>query len=425
MPKINLKIKKEVFNPVYIPHLDNYRATQLFYGGSSSGKSYFLAQRAVKDMAEGGHNYLVLRKVQRDCKKSVWNEIIKAIIRFGLYEYVNINKSDFVITFPNGYQILFGGLDDRERVKSITPQKGVITDIWCEEATEFEEADIKQLNKRLRGQASVKKRLILSFNPIIKSHWIYRKYFHSWEDNKQEYLDDRLSILKTTYKDNDFLTEDDIERLLDEDDPYYLDVYINGNWGVLGNIIFKNWEVRDLSDMVDKLDRSCHGLDFGFSNDPAAVLKQYFDKSSRTLYVFDEIYQSGLLDRELAKKTIDMVGEEEVICESAEPKSIEHLRDNGVNARGATKGPGSIKTRYRWMQGIKIVLDVKCVNYKRELQVHKWKEDRHGNPLPQPEDRNNHALDASMYGLSDYWNVEEPIEQDPSAVALLQGAKVY
>ena len=401
--KITLPNKDKWINKTYQKYINDSKPIQIFYGGSSSGKSVFLSQRLVIDMLQGGHNYLVLRKVQRDCKKSVWNEVIKTISKLGLYKYIQTNKTDMTITFPNGYQVFFGGLDDRERIKGITPQKGVITDIWMEEATEFEEDDIKQLDKRLRGQADVTKRIILSFNPIIKTHWIYKRYFNNWQDDKQVYMDDKLLILKTTYEDNNFLTEDDIQRLLDEDDQYYIDVYVNGNWGVLGDVIFNNWEVRDIDDMRDKLSRTCHGLDFGFSSDPAAVIEQYYSKSNNTLYIFDEIYETGLTDEQLANKTTKIINNQRVTCDSAEPKSILHLRNNGVNAYGAKKGPGSIETSYRWLQGINIVIHPRCVNTKRELQIHQWRKDKYGNSLPKPEDKNNHAIDAIRYGTEEYW----------------------
>ena len=400
---IDLKISGKLFNPVYKDYLDDNRSVQIFFGGSSSGKSYFLMEPCIVDVAKGGRNYLILRKVQRDCRKSVWNEAVKTLKTFKLWEYVQTNKTEMTITFPNGYQIFFGGLDDRERIKGVTPQKGVITDIWMEEATEFDEEDIKQLEKRLRGQSKVDKRVTLSFNPILKTHWIFRRYFSDWTDDSNILDKDDLLILKTTYKDNNFLTDDDIKRIESETDPYYIEVYLKGNWGVLGDVIFKNWEVRDLSDMRDRLDRDCHGLDFGFSSDPAAVVEQYYDKSTKTLYIFDEIYQTELTDDKLAQLTIDLVGRDEVICDSAEPKSIKQLRLHGVNARGVKKGSGSIETRYRWYKGINIVVDKKCVNVKRELQTHQWKTDKYGEPLPKPENKNAHALDASMYGCEEYW----------------------
>ena len=172
--RIDVRVSKRCFNPVYLPYLEDETYTQIFYGGSSSGKSYFLAQRVVWDMLKGGHNYLIVRKVARTVRKSVYNEITKAISFFKASKLFVENKSEMVITGPNGYQVMFAGLDDVEKVKSITPAKGVITDIWVEEATEADYGDIKQLRKRLRGRSSVEKRIILSFNPVYQTHWIYK-----------------------------------------------------------------------------------------------------------------------------------------------------------------------------------------------------------------------------------------------------------
>lgn len=99
---------------------------------------------------------------------------------------------------------LFIVLDDPEKIKSITSQLGVITDIWVEEATETDRAAVKQLDKRLRGESQKSKRLVLSFNPIIQDHWIYEEYFDGWNDSKNVLQDRERLILKTTYQDNEF-----------------------------------------------------------------------------------------------------------------------------------------------------------------------------------------------------------------------------
>ncbi|MBA7557904.1 hypothetical protein ES705_50686 [subsurface metagenome] len=138
------------------------------------------------------------------------------------------------ITCVTGYQILFRGLDDAEKLKSIIPEKGVITDILIEEATETKRDDVKQLYKRLRGKSKVLKRLTMAFNPIIRTHWIFKEYFKNWVEGETEYHDDKLSILKTTYKDNRFLEQDDIDELENEQDPYYREVY------TLGRILLKS-----------------------------------------------------------------------------------------------------------------------------------------------------------------------------------------
>jgi phage terminase large subunit len=125
-----MKIAHRVFNEKYKKYLKCQKRTQIFFGGSSSGKSFFLAQRTIIDVCSG-RNYLICRNTANTIKKSSFNEIIKAISAFGLSEIFNINKSEFVITcISNQKQILFAGLDDVEKIKSITPINGVITDIW-------------------------------------------------------------------------------------------------------------------------------------------------------------------------------------------------------------------------------------------------------------------------------------------------------
>ena len=173
----------------------------------------------------------------------------------GVKKYYSINKSDMVITCKlNNKQILFCGLDDVEKVKSITPMDGVLERIFIEEATEVKREAYLQLKKRLRGRTQHSKHIFMAFNPILKTHWIYKDFFGQWEDNKTVYEDEDKLIVKTTYKDNIFLTADDRKLLEDETDPYFYNVYSLGNWGVLGNVIFKNWRVEDLSDRISTFD---------------------------------------------------------------------------------------------------------------------------------------------------------------------------
>src|SRR3990167_2921821 len=252
--EIGVHIDPEVFNEVYIPLLNDMARTQIIYGGSSSGKSVFEAQRSIVDVLKGGRNYLVVRKVGNTLRRSVFNEVLKVINDWNIQELFTVNKTEMTITCENGYQILFAGLDDVLRLKSITPAKGVLTDIWVEEATEVERDDLKQLSKRLRGRelrskVDVPKRVTLTFNPILQTHHIYVDFFSTvaWADDQTEYRGPELSITKTWYVHNRFLTEADVANLLNEADEYYRQVYTLGNWGVLGNVIFKNWKMVDLS----------------------------------------------------------------------------------------------------------------------------------------------------------------------------------
>jgi phage terminase large subunit len=295
--------------------------------------------------------------------------------------------------------MIFVGLDDVEKIKSIVPAKGAWTDIWIEEATETDRASVKQLEKRQRGgDEDTKKRLILSFNPILKTHWIYEDYFKgiAWTDEQTEYHDDNLSILKTWYIHNRFLTPDDVRDLENETDPYYYSVYTLGNWGVLGSVIFKNWRVEDLSGMRDQFTNRRVGLDFGFSSDPAAVVLTHYDRMRKRIYVFDEIYQTGLTNDELAIEVSRLTGDM-VTCDSAEPKSIQELNKYGVHAVGAKKGKDSVTFGIDWLKQQEIIIDAGCINMRNELSQYKWKEDAGGNALKVPVDKNNHLIDALRY----------------------------
>lgn len=402
MQKIRLKVSSKIFNEVYIPYLKDNTPTQIYYGGSSSGKSVFLAQRTVLDLMKGGRNYLVVRNVAKTIRGSVYNEIVKAISDMKLDSFFTVLKSEMTITCVNGYQILFCGLDDPEKIKSITPAKGVITDIWVEEATEIEYNAYKQLTKRLRGRSRLTKRVTMSFNPILKDHWIYDEFFSDvWEDDKTEYRDKGLSILKTTYKDNRFLTQQDIDALENETDQYYYQVYTLGNWGILGAVIFKNWKVEDLSWLKPIADKHRNGLDFGYAADPAGLTHTHYDRKKKTIYILDELYMTGLTNDVLADEVTKIIRGQLLVCDSAEPKSIKELRQYGVNAIGAQKGPDSVNFGIQWLQQQTIIIDVKCQNHKNEFMKYKWKEDKNGNVLPVPVDKDNHLIDALRYAYED------------------------
>ncbi|ENZ9562281.1 TPA: PBSX family phage terminase large subunit [Clostridioides difficile] len=398
---INLEINPDVFNPIYLKHqLNNNNRYQIYFGGSSSGKSFSLAQRTVLDVFKGNRNYLIVRNVQSTLKRSCLNEITKAISNFKLNEYFQVNKTDMIITCKlNNKQILFCGLDDVEKVKSITPIDGVITDIWVEEATETDYKAVKQLDKRLRGKSKVVKRLTLSFNPILKDHWLYTEYFDIWEDDKQYVEKDNVSILKTTYKDNKFLAEDDIKALENESDKYYYEVYTLGNWGVLGAVIFKNWRVEDFSDIENTFDNFRHGIDWGFADDPFAYVKSHYDRMRRKLYICDEIEAVGLLNREAAPLVSKKANGDLVICDNASPKDVAEFSDLRINAVSARKGAGSIEYGIKFLQGLEIIIHPRCQNFKNEINKYKYKEDKNGNILPIAVDKDNHLIDALRYSL--------------------------
>ena len=386
-------------NDAYIPFLEAGQRLQIFYGGSSSGKSFFLAQRAVLDSLKGA-NHLVCRNVANTIRISVFNEIQKAIFAMGLAEHYQINRSDMRITCTlNGSQILFAGLDDVEKLKSITPTKGVLERVWIEEATEIPREAFMQLKKRLRGRSDKKKFIVMSFNPIIKTHWIYKDFFGRWDDSANLLEDENQLILKTTYKDNQFLEPDDIYELENEKDIYYRDVYTYGNWGVLGNLIFRNWRTEDLSAKRGSFDNIYNGMDFGFSSDPTALIRCHYDRKNKQVYIFDEHYQTGMHNDERINMLRKKAPNEYITCDSASPELIDDLVRNGIRAIPARKGPGSIQAGIDFLQRHEIIIDTNCQNFKNELSTYHWDEDKYGTALQRPVDRDNHGIDALRMAL--------------------------
>lgn len=228
---VNIKISKSVFNDVYMPYLDNDDRYLLFYGGGSSGKSFFIAQRFIYKLIHPTRcNLLVVRQTGDTNRKSTFPLLKQVISNWNLSKHFKINESDMRIKcLLTGNEVAFAGLDDVEKIKSITFVNGELTDIWVEEATECQEADINQLKVRLRG-GNTKKQIVLSFNPINIQHWI-----------KRHFIDSGLAtVCFSTYKDNKFLTDDDRKALedLQYTDEYTYRVYCLGEWGILGKTVF-------------------------------------------------------------------------------------------------------------------------------------------------------------------------------------------
>ena len=224
---INVQISKKVFNDKYLPYLDNEDRYLLFYGGGSSGKSYFIVERYVKKLLSQKMNLLVVRQTGNTNRDSTFALFKQVISQWGVSSLFDI--TDLRIRCQNGNEVIFRGLDDTEKIKSTTFENGELSDIWVDEATECFEEDINQLKVRLRGGKS-KKQMVLSFNPVNINHWI-----------KRHFIDSKLAtICHSTYKDNKFLTKDDIEALesFEDTDPYYYNVYCLGLWGVLGKTFF-------------------------------------------------------------------------------------------------------------------------------------------------------------------------------------------
>ena len=392
---MDIKVK---VNPAYLPYMNKEQFLQIFFGGSSSGKSYFISDKIVINNLDGC-NWLCCRNVAKTIRNSIFNEITKSISNMGVKSLYSINKSDMVITCKvNNKQILFCGLDDVEKVKSITPQDGVLERIFIEEATEVKREAYLQLKKRLRGRSKHSKHIIMAFNPILKSHWIYKDFYGEWQDDKTVYEDKDKLIVKTTYKDNIFLTEDDRKLLEDESDPYFYSVYTLGNWGVLGNVIYKNWRVEDLSDRIPYFDNIHYGLDVGYTN-PNAFIKLHLDKENKKIYIIDEYYRAGMQDEDLYYTAKEFAPHGYIMVDNAANQTIDYLVGKRINAVATTKGADSVNRGIRWLWGYEIIIDVRCQNFKNEIEQYHWQEDKNGVVLEKPVKQNDHLMDALRYAL--------------------------
>ena len=204
MARIVLNLKKSLFNDVYFPYLLDYsNRYSVYYGGAGSGKSVFITQKLLVKACRSKRKVLIIRKFGTTLKDSVFQLVVDMLKKWHIYDSCKINLSTYTITLPNGSVFLFKGMDDSEKIKSITD----ITDIWCEEATELSEDEYTQLDLRLRALAGDLE-LIVSFNPVSKANWVYKRWF---AEGRKEYPD--TMILKTTYKDNRFLPDSYISAL--------------------------------------------------------------------------------------------------------------------------------------------------------------------------------------------------------------------
>ena len=247
MKEVNINISKKVFNKKFIPYLDNNKRYLVFYGGAGSGKSFFVVERFVYKMLKSKmFNLLVVRKTGKSNRDSTFALFKQIISKWNLGKYFKVNESDLRIKcLLNNNEIVFAGLDDVEKLKSITFSKGELTDVWIEEASEVLEADFNQLDVRLRGKGT-KKQIVISFNPIDINHWLKKRFFDRTDDN--------IEVLHSTYKDNEFL-DDDYKKLLEsykDTDPYYYDVYCMGVWGVLGKTVFDARAIQERLKTIPK-----------------------------------------------------------------------------------------------------------------------------------------------------------------------------
>ena len=385
-------------SPAFVPLFKNKLRYEIPWGGAGSGKSHIVARKLLFRMlneSEVKHNILIIRKVDRTIKKSVWTLVKNIISIWGLTKEFHFNQTDRTMIYkPNGAQFMFSGLDDVEKLKSI---EGV-TSIWVEEATELLQEDFEQLDLRLRGDFNCLKQIILTLNPISEQHWIKKIFF----DDPIE----GVFTLKTTYLDNSFI-DDEYKMVMEnkkKSNPRYYNIYALGNWGTAEGLIFQNVEQRLIRHSEIENLICLQGLDFGYTNDPSAFSQNYIDIDNKKLYVYDGFYAKGMSNNAISAKLKDMqVHKHMTTADSSEPKSIDAIKSKGVRIQGAQKGKDSINSGIDFLLDYEIILNAHLVEFMTEFNNYSWAIDKKTNKTTnKPVDDFNHFIDCLRYATEKY-----------------------
>lgn len=370
-------------------------------GSAGSGKSVDTAQQyLIRLLKDKGRNLVCIRKSDVTNRDSTYAELTGAIYRLGLEKYFECRLSPLQIRCINGNMIIFRGVNDekqREKLKSITFQKGKLTDVWIEEATELTQSDFEIIDDRLRGNLPKGQfyQIKMTFNPVNKNHWIKKQFFDRQDEN--------TLTCHSSYLDNRFIDDAYKARMQrrKEVDPDGYRIYGLGDWGEIGGLVLKNWEVADISQNANDYDDVAIGQDFGFNHANAILQLAIKDDD---IYILKEIYvyekdTSEIID--IADK-MDLVGK--MWCDSAEPDRIKTWKKAGYKAEGVTKekttGQKYQATQIDWLKRRKIYIHPSCVNTMREIEQWKWKRDEQsGKYLDEPVPFFDDAMAALRYGV--------------------------
>ena len=414
--------------PVYLQLHDDIKAQLHQYynlpGGRGSGKSSFCALEIVTGIMSdqtGRSSAIVFRRTANTMRESVYSQIAWAIDVLNVNEYWRGNVSPMSWTYkPTGAQIIFRGLDDSSKLKSIKPRRGYFRYIWLEEFSELPGENFTRsvMQSVLRGGS--KFTVFRSFNPPINAS--------NWANVFIARPDDRAITLHTSYLDipRDWLGDDFIleaERLQEINEKAYRHEYLGEATGS-GGEVFPNIEVRKITDdEITQLQYIYAGIDFGFSVDPAVFIRVAYDNKHDTVYLLDEIYKRGMSNKQLAEaikeKGYHLTGKitasqiyretysekQTIICDSAEPKSINDLQGEGLKAIACHKYPGCVLYRIKWLQNRRIVIDPgRTPNAHKEFISYEYMTTKDGEFLADVPDENNHCVDAVSYSLDQLIN---------------------
>ena len=372
-------------------------------GSRASKKSKTTALWYIYNMMKlQGSNLLVIRKTGRTLKDSCFTELKWAVSRLKVDHLWKFKESPLEAEYtPTGQKIYFRGLDDPLKVTSITVDVGVLCWMWIEEAYEvMKEADFDTLDESIRGECPehLFKQITLTFNPWNERHWIKKRFFDAEDPD--------VLALTTNYLCNEWLDKADLavfERMRTNNPRRYAVAGLGG-WGVVDGLVYENWREEDFTlAQLPKDAQSAFGLDFGYTNDPTALFCGFLSLEHRRLYVWDEMYQKGMSNKAIHTEVSRMgYSKERITADSAEPKSIDELKGLGLRVSGAKKGKDSVNNGIQWIQDLEIIIHPRCVNFLTEISMYQWKTDKFNNKLNEPEDDNNHLMDAMRYALEGF-----------------------
>ena len=399
--------------------LDHKHVHYVLKGGRGSTKSSFISQMIPLILMQNPLVHaVVFRKIGNTIKNSVWSQVVWGIEKDGLLPYFHIPKTiaNPIVFRPTGQQILFMGLDDPNKVKSIKLPFGYIGITWFEELDQYSgEKEIRKvLQSTMRGGTLFWD--FRSFNPPISNL--------NWAN---QYATDALSRVNTLVSTTDYtmipadwLGQAFIDEALDlkETNPRaYEHEYLGIPVGTGGNV-FENVEPMYMNeDFIESFDRIYSGIDWGWFPDPFAFVKMHMDISRRNLYIFAEFRCNKMTNRQVYDKLYNeleympgrkfMIQDEIVTCDSAEPKSVSDFKSyGGYGARPAKKGPDSIVYSMKWLQSLNhIYIDpIRCPETLKEFVEYEYERDKDDEVVSGYPDLNNHSIDACRYGLERYWS---------------------
>ncbi|TDM18867.1 PBSX family phage terminase large subunit [Macrococcoides caseolyticum] len=410
-----VQLNKEV-NPRFEEFLFDWNQKfQFLVGGYGSSKSYHVALKIILKLISEKRKALVVREVFETIRDSCFSLFEEIIYDLELNtKGVRLTTSPMKITFPNGSQIIFKGMDKPGKLKSIND----ISLIWLEECSEIKYAGFKELIGRLR-HPRLRNYMILSTNPVSKSNWTYLHFFIN-KDAKVIKLDDyrlyneKTIVLGDTYyhhstaDDNYFLPDDYIAQL-DDMKNYDIDLHRVarlGQFGANGKKVLPQFEVMAHDEVMKVVNRTSarllkNGLDFGFVTSFNALSRMAIDEKNMWLYIYDEVYTKEQDDEELYQELAHLG--RTLIKADHEDSTIKYLNKKGMNLRKAKKYAGSRAEYTKKVKRFKrIICSDKCVNHIDELQDLTYKTNNNDEIIEDQFNIDPHTFSAMWYGLDDY-----------------------